>query len=226
MTARRATVVDRTTRAAAPGRAVAALAVVAALGGCSLLPRQPSPTTMEGDWAAKRDGATRRAFIYDGLNHRATATSTHLSLQVREARARRLAEWYGWTPVELDRQLAQERKDAAASEEFVVALYTADPKFNNLDAPRSDWRVALKVDGADLLPRRVTAESRDAAVLGLYPYIGPFDIVYRVIVPVPEAGPVEGREFTLEIASALGKLDIDFAKPNGTLTPQEPVPPP
>lgn len=201
-------------------------AALAALAGCAFLPRSPSPTTAEGEWAARRDLSTRRAFVYDGLKHRATATATHLSLAVREARARRLAEWLGWTPVELEERLAQERKEAAESEEFEVALYTAEPRFNNLDAPRSDWRVALKVDGADLLARKVSSVDRDAATLGLFPFVGPFDVVYRVIVPVPQAGPVEGREFTLELASALGKLSLDFGRPNGPLTPQAPVPPP
>jgi hypothetical protein len=181
---------------------------------------------LQGEWAAKRDAETRRAFLYDGLKHRATATATHLSLAVREARARRLGEWYGWTPAELDKRLAQERKEAAEREEFVLSFYTAESRFNDLDAPRTDWRVALKVEGTDLLPRRITSLDRDASTLGLYPYIGPFDTIYQVIVPVPAAGPIAGRPFGLEIASALGRLSIDFSTPNGTITPQEPVPPP
>ncbi len=204
----------------------AALAAVAALCGCAFLPRSPSPTTMEGEWAGKRDAATRRAFLYDGLKHRATATATHLSLQVREARARRLAEWFGWTPAELDAQLAQERKEAGEGEEFIVSFYAAEPKLNDLDAPRSQWRVSVKVDGMDVLPRRVTEADRDATNVGLYPYIGPFDVLYRVLLPQPPTGPIDGREYTLELASAVGKLSIDFGAPNGTITPQEPVPPP
>jgi hypothetical protein len=202
------------------------LAALAALAGCAFLPRSPTPTTLEGDWAMKRDVSTRRAFVYDGLKHRATATATHLSLAVREARARRLGEWLGWTPVELEERLAQERKEAAETEEFELALYTADARYNNLDAPRSDWRIALKVDGADLLARRVTAVDRDAATLALFPFIGPFDVVYRVIAPLPQGGPVDGREYTLELASALGKLDLDFGAPDRVITPQQPVPPP
>jgi hypothetical protein len=209
----------------APVRA-AALAALSALAGCAFLPRSPAPTTLVGEWAGRRDAETRRAFLYDGLKHRATATATHLSLAVREARARRLAEWYGWTPVELEQRLAQERKEAAEGEEFVVSFYTAEPRHNDLDAPRSDWRVALKVDGADLLPRRITSLPRSVETLGLFPYIGPFDVIYRVLAPTPPTGPVAGREYTLEISSALGKLPVDFGKPDGAVTPQEPVPPP
>jgi hypothetical protein len=209
------------------GARAVALAAAVALCGCSHLPRSPTPSTFEGDWATKRDAESRRAYLYDGLDHRATATATHLSLAVREARARRLAEWLGWTPAELDARLAKERAEAAASEEFVVAIFTADPRRNDLDAPRSDWRVALKVEGADLLPRRVTSIDRTSEVLGLYPYVGPFDIVYRVIVPMPQGGPIAGLPFTLEISSALGKLTMDFGRKDGArLFPQQPAPPP
>ena len=206
-----------------------ALAAVAAAAGCSLgalVPRSPTPTALEADWAAKREAATRRALIYDGLKHRATVTATHLSLAVREARARRLAEWLGWTPVELEQRLALERKEAAETEEFEVSLYTAETHYNNLDGPRSDWRVALKVDGADLLARKITVVDRDAATLGLFPFVGPFDTVYRVVAPMPQGGPVEGRPYVLELASALGRLTLDYGKPDGVLSPQQPVPPP
>jgi hypothetical protein len=203
-----------------------ALAAAAALGACAYLPRSPSPTTLEGEWASRRDDATRRAIVYDGLTHRATVTATHLSLPVREARARRLGEWLGWTPVELEKWLALERQEAAESEEFLVAFYTADMHYNNLDAPRTDWRVALKVDGADLLAQKISGVERNASTLGLFPFIGPFDVAYRIILPMPQAGPVEGRAFALELASALGKLELDYGRPDGATKPQQPVPPP
>jgi hypothetical protein len=206
-------------------RAAAVLAALA-LAGCPFHPRAPLPTTTEGDWARERDVATRRAFLYDVLKHRATATATHLSVPVREARARRLAEWFGWTPAELEERLAQERSEAAQGEEFLVSFYAADPKDNDLDAPRSVWRVAARADGADLVATRVTSIDRDATTLGLYPYVGPFDTVYRVFVPQPPGGALAGRPFVLEIASARGKLTIDYGVPNGVITPQEPVPPP
>ncbi len=205
----------------------AALAVAAlALAGCPLHPRAPLPLTTEGEWAQQRDLATRRVFLYDGLKHRATCTATLLSVPVREARARRLAAWLGWTQAELDERLAKERGEGADHEEFVVSFYAADRHNDDLDAPKSVWRVAVKADGADLLATRVTGIDRDATSLTLYPYVGPFDTLYRVLVPFAPGGPLAGREFTLELASALGKLSIDFGAPNGVITPQEPVPPP
>jgi hypothetical protein len=213
------------TRAAASNARTAAALAALALAGCAFH-RRPQPPTTEGEWAHQRDAATRRAYLYDGLKHRATATATLLSLEVREARARRLAEWFGWTSAELDDRLAKERLEAEQGEEVVLSFYAADSRDNDLDAPRSVWRVAARADGADLVATRVTSVERDATVLGLYPYVGPFDTVYQVFMPHAPGGPLGGRPFVFEIASARGKITMDFGKPNGAVSPQEPVPPP
>jgi hypothetical protein len=209
-------------------RAAGLAAALAALAGCPLHPRAPRPTTLEGAWNDARTAASRRALLYDGIVHRATATATHLSLTVREARARRLGEWLGWTPQELEERLARERAEAELGEEFVVSFYAADRRADDLDAPRSVWRVAVKVANEDILPTRVTSIDGDATTAGLFPYVGPFDTVYRVVLPRSPSGPLEGRPFALEIASALGTLSLDFGAKDGrrTTEPWQAVPPP
>lgn len=187
-----------------------------ALGACH--PRAPLPMTTEGAWGAARGDATRRFVLYDGLRHRATATATHLSLSVREARAQRLAKWYGWTPRELEDRLAKERAEAEEGEEFLLCFYAADPRGNDLDAPRSVWRVAVKVGDVDVVARRVTSIDSDATVVGLFPYVGPFDVAYRVLLPRAPGGPIAGKPFRLELSSAQGTLSLDFA-----VLPKKPV---
>jgi hypothetical protein len=108
----------------------------------------------------------------------------------------------------------------------VLSFYAAEPRDDDLDAPASVWRVAVKADGADVVASRVTSVERDATVLGLFPYVGPFETVYRVFVPPPPGGPLGGRPFVLEVAGARGKLSFDYGLPDGPITPWEPVPPP
>ncbi|HEY6006164.1 MAG TPA: hypothetical protein VIV57_25010 [Anaeromyxobacter sp.] len=207
---------------------LAAAAALVALAGCPFHPRAPMPRPREGAWAMEREQETRRAILYDGLQHRATATGTYLSPAVREARARRLAEWLDWTPKELEDRLAQERAEAAAGEELVLAFFTAQPRENDLDAPRSIWRLVLKVGDEDLLAKRVTSMNVDATIAELFPYVGPFDVVYRVLLPHSPSGPIVDRPFIVQLASALGKLELDFGaeilKPIDE--PWQPVPPP
>jgi hypothetical protein len=207
---------------------LAAAAALVALAGCPYHPRAPLPRPREGEWAMERERETRRALLYDGMQHRATATATYLSPAVREARARRLAEWLDWTPKELEDRLAQERQEAQAGEELVLAFFTAQPRENDLDAPRSIWRVALKVGTEDLLATRVTSVQADATIVELFPYVGPFDVVYRVFLPHSPSGPIVDRPFLVQLASALGKLELDFGAPNlkPVDQPWQPVPPP
>jgi hypothetical protein len=209
------------------GRSLLAAAALSALAGCSFHPRSPVPQTREGEWALVRDAATRRTVLYDRFQHRATATATHLSLVVREARAHRLAEWLGWTPQELEARLAAERAEAEAGEEFLLCFYTADLRSNDLDAPQSVWRVALKTADADLLATRVTSIDSDATTVGLFPFIGPFDVAYRVFLPKAPAA-LDGKPFVLQIASTLGKVDLDYGAPLTRIVdaPWQPVPAP
>lgn len=204
--------------------AALALAVLAAVGsGCSVgaraRTRTPAPGPNEGRWAELRDDATRRGRLYDGLDHRATATATHLSVPVREALAERLAEWKSWTAEELERRLVLERAQAASGEDFLVSFYAADTRTNDLDASDSTWRLAVRTGGEELLPLDVEAlDQYDQEVRTLFPWIGPFDTVYRVRFPLPSAGPLKGGDCALEITSALGSLDLDWSRP------PEPVP--
>lgn len=207
---------------------LAAAAALAVLAGCPYHPRAPLPRTYEGEWARARDAATRRVILYDAMKHRATGTATYLSLEVREARARRLAEWLDWTPKELADHLAQERKEAAAGEEFLLSFFAAAPSTNDLDAPRSIWRVALKVGNEDVLSTRMTSIQSDATITGLFSYVGPFDVVYRVFFPRLRSGPIGDRPVVLELASALGKLELDYGvmPPKPVDEPWQPAPPP
>jgi len=200
-------------------RRACALALLA-LAGCGAIqgvksrlpPRRPDPGPDAGAWADLRDAATRQERLYDGFVHRATATATWLSPPVREAATRRLAEWQGWAEVDLEKALAADRAEAAQGEEFLLAFYTASPRDNDLDARPSVWRLRLD-DGSTQAPASsVAGVTDDATIRQLFPFVGPFDQLYRVRIPWPGA-PLEGRPFQLEIAGALGRLTLRYNVP-------------
>ncbi len=203
-----------------------AVAACVALAGCPWHAHEPKPQTVEGQWSLARDEATRRGFLYDGFDHRATATATYLSLAVREARAQRLAKWLDWTPQQLEKRLAEERNAAARAEEFLVSFYAADPHANDLDAPKSSWTISVKVAGSELFATHVTAVDMDVTLRGLFPYIGPFDTAFLVTIPRMEGSDLSGRNFKLELASAQGRLTLDYGLPDKSLKhlPEQPVP--
>ena len=198
----------------------ALLLALLSLAGCGAIqgvksrlpPREPQPGPEAGEFADLRDDATRQARLYDGFLHRATATATWLSPPVREAATRRLAAWQGWSAADLASALAAEQAEAAKGEEFVLAFYTAERRNNDLDAKPSVWRIEL-TDGTDqATAASATVVNDDATMKQLFPFVGPFDLVYRVRVPWKGA-PLTGRPFVLQIAGALGRIDLRFNVP-------------
>ena len=187
-----------------------------ALGGCALFPPQPVPTTREGEWAAERDRFTRGGKAYDRLDDRVFATATYQAPSVREARVERLAEWKAMTAEERERLVAAERADGEQWEEFLLAFYTNDRNSNDLASTRSVWRLALVVEGGgEVLPAgRPEIVRSDATIIGLYPYVGQFDIVYRVRFPRWKGErPLHEGPFALVVAGAPAKLELRFDQP-------------
>ncbi|GEJ55500.1 hypothetical protein [Anaeromyxobacter diazotrophicus] len=193
-----------------------ALLAAAALLACVRLPLtepQPNPTAREGAWGAERARFTRSGKIYDGLATNAFVSAVYEPAEVREARVDRLATWRALTAPEREALLASERADAARYEEFLVSLFTTDRADNDLDTRRSIWHVALVVPGGgEVLPEKIELQRIDANVRELYPNVGDFDAVYRVRFP-KQPEPLVGRPFTLRLAGARGRVDLDYGAP-------------
>jgi len=190
-----------------------AFAIALVLAGCAQIPftqPQPTPPADEGTWAVVRDRATRGGKLYDGLGANAFVRAVYLASDVREARVTRLGLWTAMTAEERARLLGAEEEEAAQYDDFVVSLFTPTPADNDLDAPKSIWRVALVVPGeGEALPVRVFQIKADSALRALYPSIGDFDVVYRVRFArwQPALG---GRPFTLRFGGGRGRLDLNY----------------
>jgi hypothetical protein len=203
-----------------PARAIGLrwLAAAALLGGCGMLPHAPNPEVQAGAWPEARDRETRFTDLYDGFEHRANLWTVRLTPAVREERTRRLAAWLSWTAAELEAKLAAERTEAVSWDDFVIFLYTANPKWNDLDAPQSIWRLEYDLGGGEVLAARVEALERNATFEALFPLGGPFDTAYRLRFPrIDEgaAGPLPG---VLRFASALGEMLLAYT-PGSKPTP-------
>jgi hypothetical protein len=210
-----------TGRSRALGSAVAVVAALAA--GCGMLPHAPVPEVQAGAWPVARDRETRFRDLYDGFEHRANVWAVRLTPVAREERARREAAWLSWTEAELDARLEQERAEATKWDEFVVFLYTADRKWNDLDAPKSIWRIEFDLGGGEVLAARAEAIERNATFDTLFPLGTAFDTAYRVRFPRTADGsePLPG---VLRLASALGEVLLPYtpgAKPNPAPRPAD-----
>ncbi|MGB8932088.1 MAG: hypothetical protein WCC48_12670 [Anaeromyxobacteraceae bacterium] len=191
------------------------IALAAVLAGCGTLSHAPDPEIDSGAWPEARDRSTRFTDLYDGFEHRASIWTVRLTLEVREERTRRLAQWLSWTQAELEAKLAEERAEAGKWDDFVVFLYTADQKWNDLDATSSIWRLEFDVGGGEALAARAESIGRNATFDALFPMGGPFDTAYRLRFPLQSDGATPLPGF-LRLASALGEMRLAYtpgAKP-------------
>jgi hypothetical protein len=188
-----------------------ALCGCAALGGVKdrVTAREPATGPATTAFEEVRQASSRRDSLYDGLDHRADLSGTWLSSEVRLSASRQLAEWQGWSEAELQKAQAADLASGEKGEEFVLAVYTAERKHNDLDAKPSIWHIELDDGTQRAAAASVETVTADATVLQLFPYVGPFDQVYRVFVPW-KGRPLTGRPFLLRVASALGALELDF----------------
>ncbi len=127
----------------------------------------------------------------------------------------------GWTDKELADRLAVEAAEAAKYDDFLLAFFTPDRKSNDLDARESVWRLAIRLDdGNEMVTHDATALDMNATVRNLFPFVGPFDTVYRVRFNKAPGAPLADRVFTLELASALGKMELTYG--DGAIGPDRP----
>jgi hypothetical protein len=193
-------------------RGAALAGALLAIAGCGVVGRvadaEPKPGPQEGAWAEARRRFTRDAKLYDGLTMRAFATVIYDAPEVRAARVDRVAAWKAMTPAERAALESAERAAAARFEEFTVSLVTGDRNDNDLDSPRTAWRVALvPAQGPESLPVDVEQVPADALLRTLYPRVGDFDVVYRV-----RFARVDGLAppFALRMAGPRGRMEFAY----------------
>lgn len=201
----------------------AAVLLLAGLVATGCLPHAPVPAWDQGGWPEQRDAVTRRADIYDGFEHRADVWSVRLTRAVREERLRRVAAWQHWSQAELDAKLAAEREEAAKWDDFVILFYTADKKWNDLDATQSIWRLVFEMGGGDEVVGKAQSLERNATFEALYPMGGPFDVAYRVRFRRDDNEPTP-RPGVLRIASALGELRLPYTPGSKPVPAPSPTP--
>ncbi len=186
------------------GRATLAV-LAAALAGCA---HAAAGCDLETPYEDAVAHWTARAEVYQLLDQRAAFNATVESRVFREQRARERGRELG-LPVEAitaDVQKEIAASDAATS--FVVGAYTDRVRDNNLADKVSLWRIALETQAGELAPTKVALIGRpDDNLRKLYPYLDPFQKVYRIEFPRVAQGPV-----TLRIASGQGIADLKFER--------------
>ena len=209
-------------------RTIIVIAVLAALAtplaGCPRNYAGPVPYAATREYAADDYEQvlvkwTRRAEVYDQFQSLAFVTATFRSPDFRKAYTAAYARIMDLTTLEAGRLWAEEQAAAAASHEIMVALYTTDRKWNDLDLATTIWKVRLSAPatGTEEHPAAVT-QIREISpqMQRLFPHASPFTKFYVIRFPKKDAAGAEtvpsgGGKVVLTLTSGLGKAEVEWA---------------
>jgi len=184
------------------------LAAMAVMAGCASGGSYSKYQFFENPLNAAVARNTKTAKLYQQLDTIMIVDVIYNDMALRkawveqEARARRLAD---------DRKSAlldEQEKEDENTAQFVVALYTADEDWNDLDKKESRWSIFLKNDGDPVRPASIEKVKPEKLKLrDNLPFISSFRSFYLVSFPRER---VTAKPFDLVMSGLLGEVKLGF----------------
>lgn len=173
------------------------------------------PLTAE-DYPAVLKTWTRSAKMYKGLESKLFVSATFHAPELRRAFAIAFPEIYGHGGEVTRRELVDLTGNIEQYNNLFLAVYTPNPKWNDLAQTDSIWRLTLiGSDEVAVGPAEVVPIKIDENLRAVYPYLGRFDKGY--VVRFPQSDPMKrvvldqkSTGFKLRIASALGVAEMEW----------------
>ncbi|MGK7345954.1 MAG: hypothetical protein ACNS63_09125 [Candidatus Nitrospinota bacterium M3_3B_026] len=182
------------------------LALAAALPSCAT--EKTSSRYLIGEIPLNRAVAsmTRTARLYRELDTILIADVTLLDMGLRRAWVDQAAEAGRLGPSEKAALLEKEREENGASAQFLVALYTSEDEWNDLEKEGSRWSLFLEADGGLARPESIRkVKLEELKLRDNLPFETAFRSFYIVSFPREAAG---GPPYTLGMSSLLGEVKL------------------
>jgi hypothetical protein len=200
----------------AKGRMLGVLLAAALLAGagCASGPEDlrvtrgfASPATPYGTLLSRH---TRSAELYDALDTVAKGWATWKSPQLRAALAEASIAAYRLEGDAARNLRLEEERAGRRVREFHLALYTPKSGWNDLESPRTLWKVYLTLPGGERWePVRVIYLPKSDKSAVEYPYVSRWTREYAILFPVLDALGTDLPP-TLELAGPLGTMRFAF----------------
>lgn len=127
---------------------------------------------------------TKHARIYKGFDTVLIAQITFKSSQFRNAYAREYVRTYNLSAAETDKLVKDQKEAEKAYNDFFVAIYTPEKKWNDFHKKDSIWKIYLADGNKKIEPFEVRKIKKiDAVTTHFFPYVSPWKSVYIVRFP-------------------------------------------
>jgi hypothetical protein len=158
------------------------------------------------------DKWTREARVYMGLDVKLIASATFKSSQFRDAYSIEYARLHKLTGAEKEKFAKDQKEAAAAYNDFVLAAYVPDKKWNDFSKKDSIWKIYLTVGGNKRLkPVEIRKIKKVNAVTAhFFPLVSPWKSVYLVRFPADDKTIADGNtsDVKLIITSVFGFAEM------------------
>ena len=169
-----------------------------------------------GSYKSEFDKWTREARIYMGLDVKLIASATFKSSQFRDAYSTEYVRIHRLIGAEKEKFVKDQREAAAAYNDFVLAAYVPDKKWNDFSKKDSIWKIYLTVgESKRLKPVEIRKIKKVNAVTGhFFPFISPWKSVYLVRFSADDKTITDGSalDIKLIITSVFGSAEMVWNK--------------
>lgn len=159
--------------------------------GCSGLTRikdfkKTSDPYPDNIYIASMKNWTKEARIYRGFDLELIVNATFKSANFRNAYSDEYARAYMLNNAGKEKLITDQGKAAKEYNDFLLAVYIPDEKWNDLDTKNSIWQVYLATNESKRIqPIEIRKITKDRAVMQhFFPYITPWKMIYMVRFPV------------------------------------------
>lgn len=176
-----------------------------------------STADLQGDYDDVLNRWTRSVETYDGLKSAVFVSATLFGPEMTEAWLREQARLFRLDELAAAETRASLEAEANGSHRLLLAVFTNETRWNDLERPNPAFRVWL---GTDLGPRVAPSSiervrDRNETIRALFPHLGPFRQGYVVRFPreasagVPTIPPGATR-ITLEVTGPHGNAALEW----------------
>ncbi len=133
---------------------------------------------------------TSEARIYRGLALELMSSATFKSPEFIEAYANEHARTYKLSREEKEKLIKDQKQASLIYNDFIMAAYVPDKKWNDFNKKDSMWEIHLNVgDEKKITPLEIRKIKKiDAVITHFFPHINPWESIYLVRFPVKLPG--------------------------------------
>lgn len=152
---------------------------------------------------------TQKSQKYQGFYNTYNIRITFLNSLVEDSLLRKKRNYFQWEESEYRKEREKVLQVQSSKSKVMMAFYTPERKDNNLDKPKSIWKIYLKSNGVKYPGTVKKMKVNRSEFARLFPHYTRWDTPYEVTFDAPMS-VIEQKGNTVIVTSSVGSSTFDF----------------